>query len=87
MIKKEFEKLDLIEKRKVLLVSGKYFYENVNYGKSICKYYLLFDFVVEAEYEINTNKIRNIHTMNPFSFDADKSLQEPTVHYLIISGS
>ena len=81
MTRKEFNNLHLRERTKVLLESGKYFYENANYGKCIWKYYLLFDFMVEVEYSLEGNKIIRIKSFEPVEANPDIIFQEPIERY------
>lgn len=77
----EFNTLSLQKRANLLQVKGKYFDERVKYGKCIWKYYMLFDFIVEAEYSLDRSKIRSITTLIPVEANSDIIFQEPVEVY------
>lgn len=77
MTKEEFINLDIQKKNRILLAYGKCFYESISYMKCIRKYYLLFDFIAEAEYSLDETKIITVTAFEPVTTNGDIIFQEP----------
>ncbi|MCG3165654.1 MAG: hypothetical protein POELPBGB_01422 [Bacteroidia bacterium] len=61
----EFNMLSLQRRASLIQTKGKYVEERVEYGKCIWKYYLLYDFVVEVEYNLSGNRLRDMRAFEP----------------------
>ncbi|MCG3165617.1 MAG: hypothetical protein POELPBGB_01385 [Bacteroidia bacterium] len=62
----DFNTLSLDDRGDMLWKRGKYFYEIVDYNKAIYKLYMLYGFIVEVDYPVEENYIKDIRAFAPY---------------------